>query len=214
MRIGILGTGMVGQAIGTRLVQLGHDVRMGSRDAGNEKSRNWVMQCGPRASSGTFADAAIFGDVIFNCTSGEGSIPALKSAGAKNLDGKVLIDVANPLNSSKVPLPELSFCNDDSLGERIQREFPNVKVVKSLNTMNCQVMVDPTKITGEHDVFVSGNDPDAKATVKELLHEFGWEDPIDLGDITSARGAEMLQPIWLRLMVAFKSPKFNFHIAR
>ena len=214
MRFGILGTGMVGQAIGTRLTQLGHEVRMGSREAGNEKSAKWVMQAGPNASSGTFADAAAFGEILFNCTSGTGSIPALQAAGATNLDGKVLIDVANPLNMSKVPLPELSFCNDDSLGERIQREFPNVKVVKSLNTMNCQVMVDPKKVPGDHDVFVSGNDPEAKSTVKEVLREFGWDNPIDLGDISSARGAEMLLPIWLRLMVAFKSPNFNFHIAK
>ncbi|HET9424659.1 MAG TPA: NAD(P)-binding domain-containing protein [Gemmatimonadaceae bacterium] len=214
MRIGILGTGMVGQTIATRLVQLGHEVRMGSREPGNEKAKGWVLQAGPRASNGTFADAAAFGEIVFNCTSGDGSMAALKAAGARNLDGKVLIDVANPLNTSKVPLPELSFCNDDSLAERIQREFPGVKVVKSLNTMNCQVMVDPKKIPGEHDVFVSGNDPEAKATVKEILSEFGWDNPIDLGDITSARGAEMLLPIWLRLMVAFKSPNFNFHIAK
>ena len=214
MRIGILGTGMVGQTIGTRLTQLGHEVRMGSRDAGSEKSRHWVTQAGPNASNGTFADAAAFGEVVFNCTSGDGSIPALKAAGAKHLDGKVIVDVSNPLNTSKLPLPELTFCNDDSLGERIQREFPRAKVVKSLNTMNCHVMVDPKKVGGEHDVFVSGNDAEAKATVKELLREFGWDNPIDLGDITSARGAEMLLPIWLRLMVAFKSPTFNFHVAR
>ena len=214
MRIGILGTGMVGQAIGTRLTQLGHDVRMGSRDAGNPKARNWVMQAGPHASHGTFADAAAFGDVVFNCTSGDGSLPALKAAGAKNLDDKVIVDVANPLNMSKIPLPELTVCNDDSLGERIQREFPKAKVVKSLNTMNCQLMVDPSKVPGEHDVFVCGNDPEAKATVKEILREFGWDDPIDLGDITASRGTEMLLPIWLRLMVGLKTPMFNFHVAR
>lgn len=205
---------MVGQAIGTRLVELGHEACMGSRDASNPKAQQWVLRAGPGASNGTFAEAAAFGEIIFNCTSGDGSIPALKAAGAKNLEGKVLIDVANPLNTAKVPLPELSFCNDDSLAERIQREFPEVKVVKSLNTMNCQVMVNPGMIPGEHDVFVSGNDVDAKATVKEVLREFGWDNPIDLGDISSARGAEMLLPVWLRLMVAFKSPNFNFHIAK
>jgi predicted dinucleotide-binding enzyme len=205
---------MVGQAIGTRLVELGHEACMGSRDARNAKAQQWVLRAGPGASNGTFAEAAAFGEIIFNCTSGDGSIPALKAAGAKNLEGKVLIDVANPLNTAKVPLPELSFCNDDSLAERIQREFPDVKVVKSLNTMNCQVMVNPGMIPGEHDVFVSGNDAYAKATVKEVLREFGWDNPIDLGDISSARGAEMLLPVWLRLMVAFKSPNFNFHIAK
>jgi 8-hydroxy-5-deazaflavin:NADPH oxidoreductase len=214
MHIGILGTGMVGQTIATRLTQLGHDVRMGSRTAGNEKARKWVMQAGPRGSQGTFADAAAFGDVVFNCTSGEGSLAALKSAGEKNLDGKVLIDVANPLNMTRMPLPELTVCNDDSLGERIQREFPRAKVVKSLNTMNCQLMVDPGKVRGEHDVFVCGNDAEAKATAKEILREFGWDNQIDLGDITAARGTEMLLPVWLRLMVTLKTPMFNFHIVR
>lgn len=214
MRIGILGTGMVGQTIGTRLTALGHDVRMGSRDAANEKARNWVKQAGPRASQGTFADAAAFGEIVFNCTSGDGSLPALKSAGENNLNGKVIVDVANPLNMTKIPLPELTVCNDDSLGERIQREFPNAKVVKSLNTMNCQLMVDPSKVPGEHDVFVCGNDADAKGTVKEILREFGWDEPIDLGDITASRGTEMLLPVWLRIMVALKTPMFNFHVAR
>ena len=214
MRIGILGTGMVGQAIGTRLTKLGHDVRMGSRDAGNAKARNWVMQAGPHASHGTFADAAAFGDLLFNCTSGDGSLPALEAAGEKNLDGKVIADVANPLNMATIPLPELTVCNDDSLGERIQRAFPKARVVKTLNTMNCQLMVDPSKVAGEHDVFVCGNDADAKATVKEILREFGWDEPIDLGDITASRGTEMLLPIWLRLMVGLKTPMFNFHIAR
>jgi Predicted dinucleotide-binding enzymes len=214
MPIGVLGTGMVGQTIGTRLTQLGHDVRMGSRTAGNEKARKWVMQAGPHGSQGTVADAAAFGEVVFNCTSGEGSLAALESAGEKNLDGKVLIDVANPLNMSKMPLPELTVCNDDSLGERIQRKFPKARVVKSLNTMNCQLMVEPTKVRGEHDVFVCGNDLAAKATAKEILRGFGWDNPIDLGDITAARGTEMLLPVWLRLMVTLKTPMFNFHIVR
>lgn len=214
MRIGVLGTGMVGQAIGSRLTQLGHDVRMGSREVGNEKARGWAMKAGPHASQGTFADAAAFGEVLFNCTSGAGSLPALKSAGGENLDGKVIIDVANPLDMTKIPLPQLTVCNDDSLGERIQREFPKARVVKALNTMNCQLMVDPSKVAGMHDVFICGNDDDAKSTVKEILREFGWDDPIDLGDITASRGTEMVLPIWLRLMVGLKTPMFNFHIAR
>jgi predicted dinucleotide-binding enzyme len=214
MRIGVLGTGMVGQTIGARLVQLGHDVRMGSRDAGNEKARKWVMATGPKGSHGTFSDAASFGELIFNCTSGDGSMAALKAAGEKHLNGKVLVDVANPLNMKKVPLPELTVCNDDSLGERIQREFPAVKVVKSLNTMNCQLMVDPTKVPGRHDVFVCGNDADAKSKVKELLRELGWHEPIDLGDITASRGTEMVLPLWVRLMVTLKTPMFNLHVAR
>lgn len=214
MRIGVLGTGMVGQAIATRLTQVGHDVRMGSRDANNDKARTWVKQAGSHASQGTFADAAAFGDVLFNCTSGEASLAALKAAGEKNLDGKVLIDVANPLNMTTKPLPSLTVCNDDSLGERIQREFPKARVVKSLNTMNCQLMVDPAKVHGEHDVFVCGNDAEAKSTTMEILREFGWDRPVDLGDISASRGTEMILPIWLRIMVTLKTPMFNFHIAR
>src|SRR4051812_26619099 len=166
------------------------------------------MVAGPRASHGTFSDAASFGELLFNCTSGDASLAALKAAGEKNLTDKVLVDVANPLNVKKVPLPELSVCNDDSLGERIQREFPKAKVVKSLNTMNCQIMVDPSKIPGDHDVFICGNDAGAKATVRELLREMGWHEPIDLGDITASRGTEMVLPLWLRLMVGLKTPMF------
>lgn len=214
MKIAILGTGVVGQTLGTKLVQLGHDVRMGARNEGNEKAQKWVSDSGSRASRGTFADAAAFGEIVFNCTSGMASLDALKQAGAKNLDGKILIDVANPLDFSKGMPPTLSVCNTDSLGEQIQRAFPGVRVVKTLNTVNTSVMVNPSLVPGESDVFVSGNDASAKARVKEILQQwFGWRNVIDLGDITSARGTEMLLPIWLRLWGAFKTPNINFHIA-
>ena len=215
MRIGILGTGVVGQTIGSKLVQLGHDVKMGGRTAGNEKAENWVKASGARASHDTFANAAAFGEIVFNCTSGMASLEALRQAGEKNLDGKVLVDVANPLDFSKGMPPTLSVCNTDSLGEQIQRTFPNVRVVKTLNTMNTNVMVDPRLVPGESDVFVSGNDAAAKRQVTEMLTEwFGWRSVVDLGDITSARGTEMLLPIWLRLWGTFKTPNINFHIAR
>ena len=214
MKIAILGTGVVGQTIGTKLVQLGHDVRMGAREAGNEKAERWASENGSRASHGTFADAAAFGEIVFNCTSGMASLEALEQAGSKNLDGKILIDVANPLDFSKGMPPTLSVCNTDSLGEQIQRAFPNVRVVKTLNTMNTHVMVNPSLVPGESDVFISGNDAGAKARVTEILqHWFGWRNVIDLGDITTARGTEMLLPIWLRLWGAFKTPNINFHIA-
>lgn len=215
MKIGILGTGVVGQTIGTKLVSLGHDVKMGARAAANEKAEKWVKDNGARATHGAFADAAAFGEIVFNCTSGMASLDALRQAGARNLDGKILIDVANPLDFSKGMPPSLSVCNTDSLGEQIQREFPGARVVKTLNTMNTNVMVDPRLVPGDSDVFLSGNDAAAKAKVTEILKSwFGWRSVIDLGDITSARGTEMLLPIWLRLWGTFKTPNINFHIAR
>jgi len=214
MRIGILGTGIVGQTIGSKLIQLGHDVMLGSRSATNEKAAKWVADTGARARQGTFADAASFGEMIFNCTSGQVSLDALRAAGGANLDGKIIVDVANPLDFSKGFPPTLTVCNTDSVAEQIQSAFPNSKVVKTLNTMTAAVMVNPSLVSGEHDVFVSGNDADAKARVSDLLRSFGWRTIIDLGDVTSARGAEMILPLWLRLMGVFKSPVMNFHIAR
>lgn len=215
MNIGILGTGIVGQTIGTKLVELGHSVKMGSRSATNEKGQAWVTTAGKNVSLGTFSEAASHGEIIFNCTGGMASLAVLRAAGTKNLGAKILIDVSNPLDFSKGFPPTLSVCNDDSVGEQIQREFPETKVVKTLNTVNCQLMVNPSLVPGEHDLFVSGNDTEAKAEVVRILKDwFGWKNVIDLGDITTARGAEQLLPIWVRLMAAFKSPQFNFHIVR
>jgi predicted dinucleotide-binding enzyme len=213
MRIGILGTGVVGQTIGTRLVQLGHDVKLGARSATSDKAAKWVSDAGTHASHGTFADAAAFGEIVFNCTGGMVSLDALKAAGADNLRGKTLVDVANPLDFSHGMPPTLSVCNTDSLGEQIQGAFPDAKVVKALNTMNAQVMVNPSLVPDDHDVFICGNDTEAKARVTELLRSFGWRSVINLGDISAARGMEMILPIWLRLMGALKTPTFNFHIA-
>ena len=215
MKIGILGTGIVGKTIGTKLVQLGHDVKMGSRTANNEKASEWVKASGANASQGTFAEAAAFGELLFNCTSGMVSLEALKIAGASNMNGKILIDISNPLDFSKGMPPTLSVCNSDSLGEQIQRAYPQVKVVKTLNTLNCNIMVNPSLVPGSHDIFVSGNDAGAKANVIDILKSwFGWKTVIDLGDITTARGTEMLLPIWIRLMGAFQTPNFNFKIVR
>jgi hypothetical protein len=215
MKIGILGTGIVGKTIGTKLVQLGHNVKMGSRTANNEKASEWVKASGANASQGTFAEAAAFGELLFNCTSGMVSLEALKIAGASNMNGKILIDISNPLDFSKGMPPTLSVCNSDSLGEQIQRAYPQVKVVKTLNTLNCNIMVNPSLVPGSHDIFVSGNDAGAKAKVIDILKSwFGWKTVIDLGDITTARGTEMLLPIWIRLMGAFQTPNFNFKIVR
>jgi predicted dinucleotide-binding enzyme len=206
---------MVGNAIGSKLVQLGHSVKMGSRTANNPKAAEWVKANGPSASQGTFADAAGFGEIVFNCTSGMGSLEALKLAGTANLRGKILIDIANPLDFSKGMPPTLSVCNTDSLGEQIQRALPETKVVKTLNTTNCGIMVNPSLVPGDHDIFVCGNDADAKATATELLRNwFGWKSVIDLGDITNARGTEMLLPIWVRLFGAMQTPNFNFKIVK
>jgi hypothetical protein len=212
MDIGVLGTGTAGQTIGSKLVQLGHHVMMGSRDAANPKAITWAKEEGPRASFGTFANAASFGEIIFNCTLGTASLTALRQAGADNLKGKILIDTSNPIDYS-TEMWTLSVCNTDSLGEQIQRTFPDTHVVKSLNTVNANVMVDPAKLPGKSDVFVSGNSADAKATVIKILNEwFGWKSVIDLGDITTARGAEAYVLLWQNLRKSVASNRFNIRV--
>lgn len=216
MKIGIFGTGAVGKTIGTKLVSLGHDVKMGSRTANNEKGLEWVKSAGAKASTGTFADVAAFGEIIFNCTKGEIALQVLQSAGKENLKGKIVIDVSNPLDFSKGFPPTLTVCNTDSVGEILQREFPEAKIVKSLNTMNCVLMMDPAKLNGDHSVFMSGNDKDAKAEVKKLLSSVGWKDHniIDMGDISTSRGVEQLLPFWVRMYGALGHANFNFSIVR
>jgi predicted dinucleotide-binding enzyme len=218
MKIGILGTGIVGNTIGSALIAKGHEVKMGSRDALNEKASAWTKANGNNASQGNFEEAAVFGDIIFNCTQGEHSLEALKLAGVQNLSGKIVIDVANPLDFSKGMPPTLTLCNDTSLGEAIQAAFPSVKVVKALNTLNCSLMVDANKLAGgDHNIFICGNDEGAKTEVKDFLHDnFNWakENIIDLGDITNSRGTEQLLPIWIRLWAALGTADFNFKIVR
>jgi predicted dinucleotide-binding enzyme len=214
VKIGILGTGAVGKVIGKALVAKGHEVRLGAREAGNASAAGWAAEVGPRGTAGTFADAAAFGELLFNCTSGVASLAALERAGAANLAGKVLIDVANPLDFSQGFPPTLSVANTDSLAEQLQRAFPATKVVKALNTMNCELMVDAGKVPGT-DVFVAGDDPAARASVKGLLREaFGWEAPIDLGGLRAARGLEMWLPLWLSVYGALGTGTFNVKIVR
>ena len=216
MRIGVLGTGMVGSTIATKLAQLGHEVRMGSRTAGNERAVAWVASAGAGASHGTFADAAAHGELVFNCTAGEVSLAALEAAGAENLAGKVLVDVSNPLDLSHGMPPGLFTSSFDSLGEQIQRAFPDARVVKALNTVNREVMVGPSKVPGEHDVFLCGDDEAAKARVIELLESFGWPaaSVIDLGDLTAARGMEAYLLLWIRLSSALGTGHFNVRVVR
>jgi predicted dinucleotide-binding enzyme len=215
MKFGVLGSGMVGSTIATKLASLGHEVKMGSRDAQNPKAKAWVASTGRGASQGTFADAAAFAEIVFNCTAGLGSLDALKSAGAAALRGKILVDVANPLDFSKGMPATLFVSNNDSLGETIQRTFPEAKVVKALNTVSANVMVNPSRVPGDHDIFVCGNDAGAKAQVVRLLKdEFGWKNVNDLGDITAARGTESYLHLWLRLYGALQTADFNVHVVR
>jgi predicted dinucleotide-binding enzyme len=227
MQIGIFGTGVVGRTIAAALAAKGHAVMIGTRDPNTTTSRDtgnafdgtpfktWSA-ANPEIKLGTFGAAARFGEVLINATSGDGAQPALEAAGADALGDKIMLDIANPLDFSRGMPPTLSVCNTDSLGERLQRAFPRVRLVKTLNTVNAMVMVNPAAVAGgDHSLFVSGNDADAKAQVKRWLGEwFGWRDVIDLGDITTARGSEMLLPIWLRLWGALGTPMFNFKIAR
>jgi predicted dinucleotide-binding enzyme len=213
MKIGVLGAGMVGATIATKLIAIGQEVMIGSRNAGGEKAVTWARANGANASQGAYAQAARFGEILFNCTQGTASIEALQSAGADNLKGKILIDIANPLDFSHGAPPTLSICNTDSLGEQIQRTFPESKVVKALNTVNCEVMVNPALVPGDHDIFVCGNYADANARVAELLMQwFGWRSVIDLGDIGAARATEQMMPIWLRLCGALGTMHFNIKV--
>lgn len=210
MKIGILGSGMVGQTIGAKLVALGHEVMVGTRSP--EKLSEWLGKV-PQAKVGTFAETAAFGEIVFNCTSGAGSLDALKAAGASNLRGKVLVDVANPLDFSRGMPPSLFTDSRDSLGERIQEAFPEARVVKALNTVNASVMVDPKRVPGVSDVFVCGNDPAAKSEVTRILKEWlGWPVVVDLGDITAARATEAYLLLWLRLWGAFQTADVNVHV--
>ncbi|MFJ5560718.1 NADPH-dependent F420 reductase [Streptomyces sp. NPDC093250] len=225
MRYAVLGTGVVGRTIAGKLASLGQEVVIGTRDPqatlartepdgyGNPPYSRWQAEH-RQVRLESFADAAAHGEVVVNTTAGLSSLQALESAGAAHLAGKVVIDIANPLDFSQGMPPLLDPVNTDSLGERIQRSFPDAKVVKTLNTMNAQIMVDPARVPGAHTVFVSGDDPDAKEAVTALLVSFGWPAGgiIDLGDITTARGVEMLLPLWLRLYGVFGHADFNFHI--
>lgn len=219
MRIGVLGTGAVGQALATRLVTLGHDVMMGARHTTNPKAAAWVAGAqgpGP-ASAGSFAEAVRHGEVVINATAGAASLAALEAAGGgEALSGKVLVDVSNPLDFSQGAPPTLAVANVDSLGEQIQRAFPQARVVKTLNTVNANVMVHPEVVPGGHTVFVAGDDPAARQTVIELLRELGWlnADILDLGGIQAARGMEMYLPLWLSVMAAQDTPMFNIRVAR
>jgi len=214
MKIAVLGSGTVGRTIAGKLIANGHDVVVGTRDPA--KLADWLSGDGKGGRVGSPAETAAHGEIVFNATAGSASLDALAAAGAANFAGKILIDVANPLDFSKGMPPSLAVCNTDSLGEQIQAAFPDARVVKALNTVNTSVMVDPRGVAdGDHHLFICGNDAQAKDTVTTLLkEEFGWLHVIDLGDITGARGTEMYLPIWIRLMGVLGTARFNVRIAR
>jgi hypothetical protein len=211
MRIGVLGTGMVGRAIATRAVEAGHDVCMGARDAANERATAWAAEHGSRAHAGTFAEAAAYGALLVNATAGVHSLDALHAAGADALAGKPLLDVANALERARDGPPRLALGPDESLAERLQAAFPDALVVKALNTMNAEVMVHPASLGGDHVVFVSGDDHVAKGAIRALLEQFGWrsEQIVDLGGIATARGPELFLPLWIAAAGALGRSDFN-----
>ena len=225
MNIAVLGTGMVGQALAGRLHELGHSVVVGTRDPqatlartepdgmGNPPFATWHA-AHPGVGLATFADAARGAELVVNASSGGAALEVLGLAGTENLAGKVLVDISNPLDFSQGFPPTLFVKDTDSLGEQIQRAFPETKVVKTLNTLNATLMVDPKQLGEGSTIFVSGDDAEAKATVTGLLTSFGHDDVIDLGDLSTARGTEMLLPIWLRLMGSLGTAAFNFKIVR
>lgn len=215
MRFGVLGTGMVGTTIASKLAALGHEVCMGSRTRENPSAAAWAATAGAGARAGTFADAAGFGELVFNCTAGTASVDVVRQAGPERFAGKVLIDVANRLQMTATG-PQLVI-GEISLGEELQQTVPEARVVKTLNTINHQLMVDPSLVPGSHDVFVCGDDAEAKAQVVSLLVSFGWprEDIVDLGGIASARAVELYIPLWIRLwQINPQAPQFNIKVVR
>ena len=223
MKIGLIGSGIVAQTLGTKLVELGHDVVLGTRDPKKlDEKKNmtgtlneWLTQVKNKAKVVTFKEAAAHGDILINATHGQISIEALQIAEADKAGSKVLIDVSNELDFSKGMPPGVVASQERCLAEKIQAAFPNLKVVKSLNTISAPVMVNPKAVKGgDHTIFMAGNDKDAKAKVAELLKSFGWTDILDLGDISAARGPEMYLAMWVRLWGAMQTPMLNIKVQR
>jgi 8-hydroxy-5-deazaflavin:NADPH oxidoreductase len=224
MKISVFGTGMVGRAHAARLADLGMDVCIGTNDVkktfaenkddamGNPPFRVWHTQHTGVKLVG-FEEAAQHGEIIIEALKGEYVVKILKPLG-KRLAGKIIIDVSNPLDYSKGMPPNLFVSNTDSLGEQLQQALPLSKIVKSLNTVSAPLQVDPGKLAdGDHTAFVSGNDTLAKERVTEFLKKwYGWKNVIDLGDITTARGAEMVMALWIRLWNRLKTPMFNYKV--
>ena len=225
--IGILGTGVVGQTIAAKLLDLGYQVMVGTRDVNKTQAQREPSPMGlppfsewhkkhPNVKLGLFVDAAKFGELIFLCAKGQASVDAVKLAQPENFKGKTVVDISNPLDFSKGMPPSLipHLSNTNSVGEEVQKALPDAHVVKSLNIVNCEVMVNARKSGGSPTMFVAGNNPSAKAEVTRVLQQFGWEDILDLGDISASRGMEMMLPIWLRIWGATKNGYIGFKIVR
>jgi len=225
MRIGILGTGIVGRSHAGRLSALGHDVAIGTHDVTRTLTRNEPDPMGnisfqewhkehPSVKLLPFAAAAKHGEIVFDALRGQFSLSVLSPLAAE-LDGKIIVDIANPLDFSRGMPPSLLVSNTDSLGEQVQRALPKARVVKIFNTVSAFLQVNPGDLAGgDHDIFMCGNDREAKETVRKIAAGYGWKTVIDLGDITNARGTEMMMPIWLRLWGALGTPAFNFKIVK
>jgi predicted dinucleotide-binding enzyme len=222
MKIAVLGTGMVGRTLSARLAGLGHEVTMGTRDpeatlkraAGESASFGHWQEEHATVGLETFEGAAAGAELVIHAAAGAAALSVLEQADVRNLSGKVLLDTSLPLDHSHGFPPSLFLMGEDSLGEQVQRAFPEARVVKSLNTLTAPLMVEPVKLEEETSVFVSGNDAEAKRVVTDLLMSFGHTDVIDLGDITTARGTEMAFALWVRLMGSFGTPMFNFRVVR
>ena len=227
MDVAVLGTGIVGRTLAAAIARLGHDVAIGTRDVdetlarserdamGNPPYAEW-QEANPGVRLVPFPEAGTHGELVVNATAGGASLAALEAVGAERLSGKVIVDVANPLDFSQGRPPILSVANTDSLGEQIQRGFPEARVVKTLNTMNAFVMVEPDRVPGQHAVFLAGDDAAAKQTVRGVLQGFGWSEAsiVDLGGIRSARATEMYLPLWLSLLGALGMSDFNIGLLR
>lgn len=226
MQIGILGTGIVGQSLGLKLVKLGHSVILGTRDPSKidepkgrgsdaRSLRQWLVESGSKATVASFREAVANSEIIINALRGASSLEVLQAVGEEYLGSKILIDVSNPIDLSR-GFPLTLFVKDtDSLGEMLQRTFPNVRLVKTLNTMSAAVMVNPDLVgNGNHTVFLSGNDEEAKACVTSLLRELGWRDILDIGDISTARGTEMMLLIGHAAMRALSPSEIAFKVVR
>lgn len=225
--IGILGTGAVGQTIAAKLVELGNQVMIGTRDVGKTQAQKERTAMGGAPFSewhkqhagvklGTFQDAAKFGDPVFLCLKGDAALGALSLAKAENFKGKTVIDITNPLDFSRGMPPFLvpQYSNTNSLGEEVQKALPGANVVKSLNIVNCEVMVNAKKSGGDSTMFVAGNNAGAKEETKAILQQFGWKDIMDLGDISGARGMEMMLPVWVRIWATTQNGYIGFKIVR
>ena len=228
MKVVILGTGIVGQTLAEKLIALDHEVIMGTRNVAatlNRKVSNnsrgpsfgeWHSK-NEKVNLMAFKNAVGEGELLINALNGAAVIPVIQSCNRSDFDNKILMDIANPLDFSHGFPPSLlpGLHNTNSLGEEIQKALPNAKVVKTLNTMWCGVMVNPAMINnGAHQNYICGNDKEAKEKVTGLLASFGWNKDyiLDLGDITNARGTESTLLIWTRIYGSKGSGAFNMKI--